>query len=157
MKNSYNKILAIAVALLLITNIALVIFMMTGKKKGGTREMKPDPSEMMVKELNMTEQQQSDYKQLKEEHMKKIKPMFDSVRAAKSAFFSLMKDPTASDSLVNAYNLRIYERQAIADKTTFAHFKKVRNLFTPDQQPRFDTFFQKMMQRGRKDSVGRKK
>lgn len=157
MKNSYNKILAIAVALLLVTNIALVIFMMQGRKKGTGKEAKNDPSEMMVKELNMTDQQQVEYKQLKEEHMKKIRPLFDSVRAAKLAFFGLMKDANASDSLVEAYSQRIYERQAIADKTTFAHFKKVRNLFTPEQQPRFDSFLQKMMQRGRRDSVIRKK
>ena len=157
MNNSYNKILAIAVALLLITNLVLVFFMVTGKKNSAGHDSKPDPSEMMVKELNMTEQQQGEYKQLKEEHMKNIRPLFDSVRAAKTAFFGLMKDTAASDSLIDVYNKRIYERQAIADKTTFAHFKKVRNLFTPEQQPRFDTFFQKMMQRNRKDSAGKKK
>ena len=83
MKNSNNKILTIAVVLLLLTNIALVVFMMKGsnshygKHPGGRDE----PFEMMVKELNMTEQQQKDFKQQKEEHFKNIKPLFDSVRA----------------------------------------------------------------------------
>jgi hypothetical protein len=105
----------------------------------------------------MTEQQQAEYKQLKDEHMKKIKPLFDSVRAAKLAFFGLMKDSTVSDSMLKTYSHRIYERQAIADSTTFSHFRKVRGLFTTEQQPRFDAFLQKMMQRGRKDSASRKK
>ncbi|MEO7923402.1 MAG: Spy/CpxP family protein refolding chaperone [Chitinophagaceae bacterium] len=157
MKNSNTKILTIAVVLLLLTNIALVVFMMKGKKRDGERYSgKGEPYEQMVKELDMTDQQQKDYKLQKEEHLKTIKPLFDSVRAAKTAFFALIKDPAAGDSLVAVYGQRIAEKQAAIDLLTFAHFKRVRNLFTPEQQPKFDTFIQKMMQRGRRDSAGKK-
>lgn len=158
MKNSNNKILTIAVVLLLITNIALVAFILPGKNKSNSRHSggKRDPAEMMAKELNMTEQQKKEHKLLKEEHFKNIKPLFDSVRAAKTAFFSLLKDSTVSDSIVTAYSQRISERQSAIDKLTFAHFKKIRNLFTPVQQPKFDEFVQKMMQRGRRDSAAGK-
>ena len=155
MKNSNNKILTIAVVLLLIINIALVVFMIQGRKKGASwhGSGNGDPSEMMAKELNMTEQQKKDHKLLKEEHFKNIKPLYDSVRAAKTAFFSLLKDSTVSDSTINVYSQRISERQSAIDKLTFAHFKRIRNLFTAEQQPKFDAFVQKMMQRGRKDSA----
>ena len=158
MKSSTNKILTVAVVLLLLTNIALVVFMVKGKDHRSGRGGKSDPFEMMVKELNMTEQQQKDYKQLKEDHFKMIRPLFDSVRAAKTAFFSLIKDTTVSDSIVNAYSHRISEKQSVIDNLTFAHFKRVRNLFTPEQQPKFDEFVKKMMQqRGRKDSSSKGK
>lgn len=156
MKNSTNKILTIAVVFLLLTNIALVIFMLNKKQPADKKRNRVDPSEMMVKELNMTEQQQKEYKSLKEEHFKNIKPLFDSVRAAKTAFFALTKEQNVSDSLVNVYSLRIGEKQSAIDKLTFAHFKKVRGLFTAEQQPKFDEFVQKMMQRGRKDSADKK-
>ncbi len=157
MKSSNNKILTIAVVLLLIINIALVAFMVLGKNKDtAKRTGKPDPSEMMAKELNMTEQQKKDHKQLKEEHFKNIKPLFDSVRAAKTAFYALLKDSTVSDSMINAYSQRISEKQSTIDKLTFAHFKRIRNLFTAEQQPKFDDFVQKMMQKGKKDSTAKK-
>ena len=156
MKNSNNKILTIAVVLLLLVNIALVIFMVKGRKPADRGRGKGDPFEMMVKELNMTEQQQKDYKEQKEQHFKNIKPLFDSVRAAKTAFFALIKDSAVSDSTVTAYGQKIAERQAAIDKLTFAHFKRVRNIFTPEQQPKFDEFIQKMMQRGRRDSAAKK-
>ena len=57
MKNSTNKILTIAVVLLLLVNIAMVIFIIKGKKPYDSRRGKGDPVEMMEKELNMTEQQ----------------------------------------------------------------------------------------------------
>ncbi len=157
MKSSNNKILTIAVVLLLLANIALVAYMIMGNNKRRARHGgKGDPAEMMAKELDMTEQQKKDHKQLKEEHFKNIKPQFDSVRAAKIAYYSLMKDSSVSDSTLNIYSQRISEKQSIIDKLTFAHFKRIRNLFTVEQKPRFDAFIQKMMQRGRKDSAARK-
>ena len=158
MKSSNNKILTIAVVLLLIINIALVAFMVMGKSKSTAKRPagKGDPAEMMAKELNMTEQQIKDHKQLKEDHFKNIKPLFDSVRVAKTAFFALLKDSTTTDSMINLYSQRVSEKQSAIDKLTFAHFRRVRNLFTAEQQPKFDEFVQKMMQRGRKDSTAKK-
>jgi periplasmic protein CpxP/Spy len=157
MKNSSNKILIIVAAFLLLTNIGLVIFMMMDKGgHDGKRGGKGDPFEIFVKELSLTEQQQKDFKQSKEDFFKNNKPLFDSLRSAKTAFFSLIKDTAASDSLVDAYNHRISEKQEAIDKLTFAHFKKVRGLLTAEQQPKFDTFVQKMMQRNRRDSAAKK-
>ena len=157
MKNT--KILTLAVVVLLLSNIALVAFMLTGKnRKGDKRQERKPPFEMMVKELGMTEEQQRDYKALKEEHMKTVKPLFDSVKVAKSAFFALTKDNTVTDSLINLHSLRVSENQAALDKVTFEHFRKVRKLFTAEQQPKFDSFMQKMMQRGgRRDSAEKRK
>lgn len=159
MKNSNNKILTVAVVLLLVTNIALVFFLVNNKgKEGGKRSgAKGDPSEVMAKELNMTEQQKNEHKQLKDDHFKAMKPFYDSLRTAKAAFYALTKEADVNDSILAVYGQRIYNRQAEIDKYTFAHFKRVRNLLTPEQQPKFDEFLQKMMQRGRKDSAAKGK
>lgn len=156
MKNT--RILSIAVVLLLLTNIVLIAFMLTDKKReGGKRPPdRTEPSALMVKELNMTEQQQKDYKQLKEEHFKNVKPLFDSVKAAKSAFFALVKKADVTDSLVAALSNQVCAKQAELDKVTLAHFRQVRNIFTTEQQPKFDSLVQKMMQRGKKDSSGKR-
>lgn len=157
MKNT--KVLSIAVVLLLLTNIVLIAFMLTDKKKHDKRRPPnwTEPSEIMVRELGMTEQQQKDYKQLKEEHFKNVKPLFDSVKAAKTAFFSLVKKAEINDSLVNLFSNRVCEKQAELDKVTLTHFRQVRNIFTAAQQPKFDSLVQKMMsQRGKRDSAGKK-
>ena len=159
MRNN-NKILTIAVVLLLLANIALVAVMLTGKRgKNRERHERADPAEMMAKELNMTDQQQADYKQLRDEHFKNAKPYFDSVRAAKTAFFTLIQQADVNDSLINAHSNRVAEKRAALDKFTFDHFRRVRNLFTPEQQPQYDSFIQKMMQRerGKRDSAEKRK
>ena len=157
MKNSNNRILTVAVLLLLVANIILVFMLVRGKgPKESGRQGRGEPFELMAKELKMTDQQKNDYKLLREEHQKKVKPLFDSLRAAKTAFYDLMKLDTVSDSLVNVYGQQIAQRQIAIDKVTFAHFKKVRSLFNPDQLPQYDSFMKKMMQRSRRDSSAKK-
>ena len=72
---------------------------------------------MMVKELDMSEKQQTDYKAQKEEHFKVIRPLFDSLRSAKTAFFALTREANVTDSLVSAYSQRITDRQAEIDNS----------------------------------------
>lgn len=153
MKN--NKILSIAVVLLLLVNIALVIFMVKGKKRAPHRKEGKEPFEMMVKELEMTEQQKTDYKSQKEEHFKNLRPVVDSLRSARTAYFDLVKDPAVNDSLAEKYNRVILDQQATINKMTLTHFRSVRNIFTPAQQPKFDAFIKKMVQRKRDSSAKR--
>ena len=148
--NSTNRILSVAVVLLLLVNIAMVIFMIRGKGKPSRKGK--EPFEMMVKELNMTEEQQKTYKAQRDEHFKQMRPLVDSLRSARTAFFSLVKEENVNDSILDIYNQRIVEQQAKIDKAIFGHFKRSRSLFTPEQQPKFDEFIKRMMQRGRRDS-----
>src|SRR5258705_11954536 len=132
MRNSTNKILTVAVVVLLLVNIAMVIFIVKGRKPYDSRRGRGgNPVEMMEKELNMTEQQKTEVKKLRDDHFAKIRPLFDSVRAAKSAFFGLIKDPDVNDSILGVYGKRITETQAAVDKLTFAHFRNVRALLNP--------------------------
>jgi len=161
MKGS-NKFLTIAVILLLLVNVAMLVFMLKGKRRGDRKQGGKAPFEMMAKELSMTEQQQTQFRQMKEEHFSAMRPMFDSIRALKKSLFNLVKEENVNDSLVNRHSTLIAEQQAIVDKTSINHFRKVRALFTGDQQSKFDTFMQKMIERrkgpgGKPDSAERKR
>ena len=158
MKNT--RILTIAVVLLLITNLVLVAFMVMDKKKPGKKPnqgFRAEAPEVMVKTLKMSDQQQADFKKMKEEHFKMVKPYFDSVRVAKRAFFDLVKNPSLNDSLIQLYSSRVCEKQATLDKITLNHFRNVRNIFTAEQQPGYDSLLRKMWSgRNKKDSSGKK-
>lgn len=148
MKNN-TRILTIAVILLLIVNGVMLYFILKGKGHPDNfrKDGKGGPIEMMKKELGMTDQQQKDFEAMKDAHFKNMKPLADSIRAAKTAFFSLVKEVSPSDSAINAAELKVRDLQMQADKMTFDHFRKLRNIFTADQQKKFDDFVSKMMQR----------
>ncbi len=163
MKISSNKILSIAVILLLLVNTVLLIFLWKGREKQEPRHQPGNgsPFEAMVREVNMTEQQKNDYQKLRDEHFALVRPLFDSIREGRKYFMQLIQEPNAGDSALSAYSRRNAEKQAVIDKLTFDHFKKVRALFSGDQQKKFDDFMQKMMQQRmsgtrRRDSANRK-
>jgi len=146
--------------LLLVVNVAMLIFMLKSRGHRDMKNRKGGAFEMMVKELNMTGQQQTDFKKLKEDHFKVIGPVFDSVKTLKKSLFGLVKEENLNDSLVNKYSALIAEQQAVIDKLTINHFRKVRALFSGDQQKKFEDFVQKMMQRRgpggmKRDSIGK--
>jgi Spy/CpxP family protein refolding chaperone len=148
-----NKLLTIAVILLLLVNVGMLIFMFKGRDHRDMKNRNGGPFDMMVKELNMTKQQQIDFKKLKDEHFAAISPVFDSVKTLKKSLFDLVKAESINDSLINKYSSLISEQRAIADKLTINHFRKVRAMFSGDAQKKFDDFVQKMTQRGRRDST----
>jgi hypothetical protein len=149
MKNSSTRILTVAVIVLLLANLALVYFIMTGRKGYDRREGRKDPMEMMIKELKMSEKQEADFRSMKDEHFKNVRPLFDSMRAAKNYFFSLIKDTTVSDSAIQTAEQKALDQQRNVDMMTFDHFKRVRALFTAEQLPKYDSFINKMMDRRR--------
>lgn len=156
MRNPTNKILAIAVILLLVTNLVMVYMMVKEKgRRGSKKEYRSSGPREMFKELNLSEDQKKAYEQLKEEHFKNSRPVMDSVRAAKMAYFNLVKDPSVNESTIRAFGDRVREKQAAADRMIFDHFRNLRQLFTAEQQVKFDSLLHKMMmQRGRrKDST----
>jgi Spy/CpxP family protein refolding chaperone len=155
-----NRILTIAVILLLLVNVAMLIFMLKGRGHHDMRGRGDSPFDTMVKELNMTDQQQTDFKKLKDAHFTAIKPVFDSIRTLRKSLYDLVKEENMNDSMVNNYSGLIAQQQSIIDKLTINHFRKVRALFSGDQQKKFDDFVQKMMQRRgpggmRRDSTGK--
>lgn len=156
MRSSINKILVIAVILLLIVNIALLVFVWKGNKKEEPKHPQGNgPFETMAKELNMSEQQKADYKNLRDEHFARVRPLFDTIRQYRTSFFKMIRDTNVTDDSLNNYSKRIAEKQAIIDKMTFDHFKKVRALFNGDQQRQFDDYMQKVLQR-RRDTTNRR-
>jgi hypothetical protein len=154
MKNSTNRILAIAVVLLLLLNVAMVIYIVN--QRSHSRNSHGNPFEMLDKDLNMDEQQKTEVKKLRDEHFDAIRPFFDSIRAAKADYFSLVNAPNVTDSLLNVYNDRINQLQSKTNKITFGHFRSVMALLNAEQQKKYEAFIHKMMQR-RKDSAGKKK
>ncbi len=155
MKSS-NKILTLVIGLLLVSNIVLVFFLVNGNGKKPMKRDRTDPAEMMIKEVGMDAQQAATHKQMKEDHFKAVRPLYDSLRAAKATYFGLVKDAAVTDSMAKTYRDRIAAWQSTIDSMTFAHFRKMRNQLNPVQQVNYDEFVQKLMKRGPKDSKAKK-
>ncbi|MFM2338863.1 MAG: hypothetical protein RL115_2056 [Bacteroidota bacterium] len=156
MQQNTNKYLKIAVALLLITNIALVVFTLWGKAEKTKRYSRPDITEMLAKELGFSEDQKATHRKMSEEHKKVIKPLMEAILAAKINYYTSIKETNVSDSVINEWGDKIAALQINLDKALFTHFKKVRSFLQPAQQLKYDSLVIKMMNRGKRDSAFKK-
>lgn len=140
---SRNKNLIFLVAVLLLTNIAVLAYFLWFKKPE-TKRPHTDRTgmfiEMLQKEVGFTDAQIEEYKKLKDQRKESGRPLFDEMRKAKESLFSLMTDTLASDSTIQAAADLIAAQQKALDVQTLNHFKKIRALCSnPEQQVKYDS------------------
>ncbi len=161
MNNPRNRNLLIIIGVLLFTNIAVLVYFFSereGKSYArGEEKDRGNMAEMLQKEVGFNDEQTAQYKQLKTLQKQTIKPMYDEMRKAKDSLFRLLSYPGTSDSLLNKVSDDIAQKQKALDLQTFNHFKRVRALCTPDQQPKYDSLVIRMVRKMGKPSHSNEK
>ena len=150
-----QKWLTLLVVILLLTNIITLAFFWSMKPphhdfppnsaKPGERERRMGM--FMVNEMKFDKQQENTYWKLRDSMIAHQRPLMDSIRNAKKAFFDLLKVPSPSDSAVTAANGHVAELQQQLDMLTFRHFQQVRTLCKPEQLQKFDTVIKEIVYR----------
>lgn len=87
--------------------------------------------------LNLTPEQWAAFEPLKLEHRRQMDRFTPALRADKHALFDLLAKDTVPDAEVQILLGRIAARHRAIDSVTFAHFRQVRALCSPEQQARF--------------------
>src|SRR5687768_2532805 len=120
MSNPRNRNLLIIIGVLLITNIAVLVYFLGQKKTGEPPhdEKRAGISEMLQKEVGFTDEQTAQYKQLKEKQKETIRPMYDDMRKAKDSLFKLLSYPETNDTLLNKIADAIAQKQKALDLQT---------------------------------------
>lgn len=164
MISSKNKGLILIIAVLLISNLALVGYLVFSKQKdpkntrsGGDRGKAF--SEYIIKEVNFSDDQAASFKQMMTDHFEKMRPIMLEVRKAKDSMFGYMRQPAPpADSVLQKLADNIAEKQKLQELQSFNHFRQVRDLCTEEQKPKFDSVIRKMINRsfGRGPDRGKK-
>lgn len=150
MSISKNKPLIFIIAILLVTNIALLVFFLNYSKpsKAGEKGTRGGMvSAALKKDVGFSDEQISEYKKMKEEQFKTMRPIMDDIRKSKDSLFRLLGSATAEDSTVDQLAGDIAMKQKEMDLLAFAHFKRIRTLCTPDQLPKYDSMVVKMIRK----------
>ena len=152
MNNSTNnRWLSVITLLLLTANIVTLALLWMNKSSDKRDRQLPPPGgqvfEFLTHELNLDSVQQEAYKKLRDEHQAGVKPMQDSIRKAKDAFFALMQQANVSDSTLMAYSKKASDAVQQLDIFTFRHFQKLRAICNADQQKKFDNVIQDVLRR----------
>src|ERR1700730_16785931 len=145
---SRNKIYGLIIAILLLSNIALVAFFVLNKpeRKFILRD-RPGSymTEALKKEVGFNPQQMTQFEQMASEHRQQMRPLFEEMTRTKENFYKLLSQPPVPDSVLNAAASAIGEKQKLIDQKIFMHFQNIRQLCSPAQQPGFDSLIQRVV------------
>ena len=145
-----NKVFLTIIGILLVANIAMVSFFLL-KKDGGKREKRPDRKTMIANflktEIGFSTAQLQQYDTLSTKHTENMKSIFDSLRSSKDKQFKVLTAADFNDSVMNSIADQSAVTQKIMELKMFNHLKNIRMLCTPEQQPKFDSLFVKVLNR----------
>ncbi|MEP6673519.1 MAG: hypothetical protein ABJA78_00125 [Ferruginibacter sp.] len=147
--SSKSKILLIAVIVLLLTNIGMLFFFLRDGDNNDPGKRPPRGREVMMKEflqkeIGFNEKQMQQYDTLSKQHRDNVKASFDEVRASKQEWYRQLGAGGFTDSAINGVASRTAEVQQQMEYKMLLHFKEIRKLCSPDQQPKFDSLFYKV-------------
>ncbi len=149
-KQNRSKVFLVIIGILLIANIAMLSFFLM-KKDNGRNEKRPDRKAMIAdflkKEIGFNQAQLQQYDTLSDRHRDNVRKMYDNHRSSKDNQFKQLAAGDFSDSIINNVADQSAASQKIMELQMFNHLKNIRALCTPEQLPKFDSLFVKILNR----------
>lgn len=146
-KENRSKVYLLIIAILLITNIALLSFLLMNKNKPHSKH--PDRVTMisgfLKTEIGFDSAQVAQYVSLSNSHKENMKKLFDSLRSAKDKQFTRLAAGNFSDSTMDAVSTQSAANQKMVEMQMFNHLKNIRNICKPGQLAAFDSLFARIL------------
>ena len=142
MNPSRNKILVAIIAVLLVSNISVLLYFVVLKGNGGKGRpggRKSPMTEFLQKEIGFTPQQLAAFDSLKQQHHASIKPLGEELSRSRDSLYLQVGDPHVTDSSLRSAADAIGRKQAQLELKLFDNFRQIRSICTPAQLPRFDS------------------
>jgi protein CpxP len=150
MSLSKSRSLIFIITVLLLTNIAVLGYFLWFQKPSKHEDRGKGHKGMataLQNEVGFNEQQVAQYRELKEKQWATLRPMFENMCRAKDSLFRLLSDENVNDLVINKTADIIASQQKAVDIQVFDHFKKIRNLCTSEQRPKYDSLVQRIIKK----------
>jgi Spy/CpxP family protein refolding chaperone len=140
------KFLKTTIVVLLLVNIATLVFMWTSRHSEGSMQPAPGgPSrvaEYLTHELNLTVDQQKKFEELRDVNHEKIQELNQKSGKMHKEYFDMLGSP----QLDSGKMMQLADSMSACTKKiellTFEHFREVRALCNAEQQKKFDVIIQ---------------
>ena len=143
---SRNKVLLTIIAILLITNIVMLVLFLRMKPEH-QEPKKLGFTEKLKNQVGFTPQQMSIFEPKKKAFWASVRERSAEIKKTKEDFYHFMYDPSVPDSVIEAKADVIGTQQKDLDLFVIRHFKDIRTLCTPEQLPRYDSLLPPLIER----------
>lgn len=134
-----EKLLISIILVLVLINSATLLFMWINRPPHPPHGHGPHqrPDKMIIERLNLDNQQQEKFSDLKEEHHSNMVKIDEELKEVRKKYFSLLKndarDIITKDSLEHQLAVLAIKKE----QATYDHFEQLKNLCNPQQRENF--------------------
>lgn len=138
MNKPSNKILLLIIAVLLLTNIAVLVYFLGYREDGGEVKFK-GATDLLKEQVGFSQEQLDRYKELRDKQRETIRPMYENMRTTKDSLFRLLSDTAVFAGRLDEITDHIGSQQKSLDLLTFRHFSELRKICRPEQRVAYDS------------------
>jgi periplasmic protein CpxP/Spy len=147
---SKNRILIALVIFLVILNIACLSFVLFSPFRGGMPppggERGNDPIQGFIeRELNLTDQQRMEHRTVREQFFRHGDELRLERTGAMKELFELIRKDSVSEEEVRRVTSKTGEVETLRSRALYNHFRRIRQLCTPEQRKKFDAIITDVM------------
>lgn len=136
----------IVIVLLLLLNAGTLGYLWLSKDKPGhsPADMRPGPGHrnhvdrLMSEKLQLSAEQEDLFHGLKMEHNEQMIELQKQERKLHTDLFILLKAKNIDTAAKNNYLVQLERNDRMKEEVTFEHFRKLRAILKPEQEPKFD-------------------
>jgi periplasmic protein CpxP/Spy len=143
---SRNKVLLTIIAILLVTNLVMLVLFLKMKPRPQERK-KLGFTEKLKSQVGFSPQQMAIFEPKRKIFWTSVRERFDEIKKTKESFYKYMYDPSIPDSVLEAKADLIGTQQKNLDLYVIRHFKETRKLCTPEQLPKYDSLLPPLIER----------
>lgn len=96
------------------------------------------PDRIIIERIGLDEKQQEQFRSLKDEHHSQIMELQHADAKLHQQLFQLLKQQPIDTAAKNAIMSQLQNNDGIKEEVTFEHFRKLRAILKPEQQPKLD-------------------
>jgi protein CpxP len=138
---SRTKSLLIIIAILLISNVSMLVYFLSRPQPKAEQKKRSDMAEFFTKTVGFSSAQLADFEKKKQSHRDSIGRYFKDLNDSKESFYKLLGQHPLDTVTFDMMADSIGQKQVSIDKAFFRHFLDVRSLCTASQKPVYDSLF----------------
>jgi len=135
----------IVILLVFINSVILIVIWKQGRlsrPEGNQMEVK----DFLIKQLSLSKSQIEKLETLRQAHHQAIENLDKKDHSLKDSLFKNLSSASVDPKIIDALTSKIGYNAALMDKTTFNHFRALRQILQPAQQKKLDEIIERVLQ-----------
>lgn len=148
-KEVFYRVIIVA---LLLLNFGVLGYLWMGKKEmhqqaGPEGDRRKEPAEFIIKSLQLDEQQQMKFEELKHEHQHNMQMVREESKNLHDALYKELHKQMVDSNVVDSFMQLIVVNAKQREMVNFNHFRDLKTILKPEQYKLYDEFIEAIAHR----------